>query len=83
MSKTTDNAENQDDPRWMFDMDNNVIEVSSSSGMIRIFAWKVTEDSLGRPYQDDAGTLELSPRKAIELARRLLNAATVSKDDHL
>ena len=76
MTNTGDDHKNQDELRWMYDMDDNVIEVSSSPGMIRLFAWKAGEDSLGRPYQGSADTLQLSPRKAIELARRLLLAAT-------
>ena len=73
MSNT--NEQSKPDDKWLFDMDGHVVEVSSSGGTIRLFAWKITEDSRGRPYQTSADSLELTPRKAIELARRLLLAA--------
>ena len=74
MSNT--NEQSKPDDKWLFDMDGNVVEVSSSGGTIRLFAWQITEDSRGRPYQTSADSIELTPRKAIELARRLLLAAT-------
>lgn len=76
MSNADENDPKQDGDTWLFDMDGHVVEVSSSGGAIRLFAWKITEDSYGRPYQTSADSLELTPRKAIELARRLLLAAT-------
>lgn len=83
MSNTADNNKSHDGPDWMFDMDRNVIEVSSVDGAIRLFAWKVIEDSRGNPCQVSVDTLNLTPGQAIEIARRLLNAATDSKEGHL
>lgn len=76
MSNTADNNQSQEEPDWMTDMDGNVIEVSSRGGVIQLFGWRITEDSLGRPYQSSVDTLNLTPRQGIALARRLFNAAT-------
>lgn len=75
MSNTAKNTETPDETTWMTDLDGNVIEFVPAEGVISIFAWTVTEDSLGRPSQTSSDTLNLSPDQAIELARRLLNAA--------
>ena len=77
------NNKREADENWMFDVDRNVVEISASGGIIQFFAWKVTEDSRGNPHQDSVDTLNLTPGQAIEIARRLLNAATDSKEDHL
>lgn len=42
---------------------------------IRLFAWRVTEDTTGRPYERYTDIMHLTPEQAVELARRLLNAA--------
>lgn len=76
MSNNAKNDKKQDESRWMNDMDGNVIEFLPADGVISIFAWTVTEDSRGRPYQTSPDTLNLTPDQAIEFARRLLNAAT-------
>lgn len=76
MSNNSENDKKQNESRCMTDMDGNVIEFLRADGVISIFAWTVTEDSQGRPYQASPDILNLTPDQAIEFARRLLNAAT-------
>ena len=76
MANNPENDKDQDESRCMTDMDGSVIEFLPADGVIRLFAWTVTEDSQGRPFQTSPDTLNLTPDQAIELARRLLNAAT-------
>jgi hypothetical protein len=61
----------------IYDMFGNVIEISTACGIVSLSLWKVSEDSQGWPCQGGAtDPLRLPSHKAIELARRLLNAAT-------
>jgi hypothetical protein len=64
------------DTNSLFDFDGNKVEVEHSPGVIRLYAWTIIEDSVGRPYERNADTLNLTPRQAIEVARRLFIAAT-------
>ena len=80
---TNTNEQDKFEEHWFYDMNRAVVEVKNNEGFIRIFAWIVTEDSIGRPYQTTADTVDLTPRQAIELARRLLNAVNESKEGHL
>ena len=75
MSNNSENDKKQNESMCMNDMDGNVIEFLPADGVMSIFAWTVTEDSQGRPYQTSPDTLNLTPDQAIEFARRLLNAA--------
>jgi hypothetical protein len=81
MSNT--NEQSKPDDKWLFDMNGNLVEVKTVGGQILLYAWTITEDSVGRPYETHTDTMELTARQAIEIARRLLNAATDSKEDHL
>lgn len=74
---------NEADGNLLYDMDGNLVEVKHVNGLIHLYAWNITEDSRGRPYETRADTIELTPIKTIDLARRLLDAATDSKEDRL
>ena len=74
MSNTDEQS--KPDDKWLFDMNGNLVEVKTVGGQILLYAWNITEDSVGRPYETHTDTMELTPRQAIEVARRLLLAAT-------
>ena len=74
MSDTDENS--GDDKKWLFDMNGNLVEVKTVGGQILLYAWNITEDSVGRPYETHTDTMELTARQAIEVARRLFMAAT-------
>ncbi len=73
----SNNADNDQTPTESFyDMNGSVVEINNTKGLVQLWAWRITEDSRGRLYQTSAHTVDLTPRKAIELARRLFIAAT-------
>jgi hypothetical protein len=74
MSNTNENI--NADNKWLYDMNGNLVEVKTVGGQIHLYAWTITEDSMGRPYETHTDTMELTPRQAIEVARRLFFAAT-------
>lgn len=73
MSNTNEHTKAED--ALLFDLNRSVVEIHSVEGEIHLFAWRVVEDSRGTPSQITTDALELAPHQAIELARRLLNAA--------
>lgn len=73
----SNNADNDQTPNDSFyDMNGSVVEINNNKGSVQLWAWRITEDSRGRLHQTSADTVDLTPRKAIELARRLFIAAT-------
>lgn len=63
-------------PEPLYDVDGNCIDIEPAGPTIGLSGWHLVEDSQGKPYQRYADKLYLTRRQAIELARRLLIAAT-------
>lgn len=76
MTNPIDPNQFHDKAESLYDSHGNNVQVERHGGRILLYAWYITEDSLGRPCENHPDTLNLTRRQAIEVARRLFITAT-------